>query len=130
MSGVMLRGLKVLALASLAGLVLAPSAFAEGDPLHGKTVFARCAGCHAISGPSFAAPALAGVVGRKAGSAPGFQYSKALVAYGKVWDDQALDAFIAAPTKAVPGTSMPIGLDGAQDRADVIAYLKSVPAAH
>ncbi len=122
------RGVVCGALAAIV-LAAASSAVAAGDPVKGKAVFEQCLGCHALSGPSFAAPSLAGVVGRKAGTAPGFQYSQAMVAYGKVWDDQTLDPFLADPGKAVPGTSMPVGLDGAQDRADVIAYLKTLPAA-
>ncbi len=121
--------LGALSLAAAFALAIASGASAAGDPVHGKAVFGRCSGCHALSGPSFAAPPLAGVMGRKAGGAPGFQYSKAMTAYGKVWDEPLLDAFLAAPATAVPGTSMPVGLDDAQDRADVIAYLKSVPAA-
>ena len=110
-------------------LASASGALAAGDAAKGRAAFEQCMGCHVLSGPSFAAPSLSGVVGRKAGTAAGFQYSKAMVAYGKVWDDQTLDPFLADPQKAVPGSSMPIGLDNAQDRADVIAYLKTVPAA-
>jgi len=91
-------------------------------------VFAQCTCCHNLTGPSFAAPALAGVVGRKAGTATGFRYSGAMTASGIFWNDQTLDSFLAAPTTAVSGTSMPIGLMDARDRADVIAYLETVPA--
>ena len=121
--------LRALTTAAVITASLASNALAAGDPAHGKAVFGICSGCHALSGPSFAAPPLGGVYGRKAGTAAGFQYSKAMVAYGKVWDEESLDPFLASPATAVPGTSMPVGLDAAQDRADVIAYLKSVPAA-
>jgi cytochrome c2 len=116
-----------------AALVLAGAggsgALAAGDPVHGKAVFDQCTGCHVLSGPGFAAPALGGVVGRKAGTAPGFQYSDALTKSGIVWSEQSLDNFLTDPAKLVPGTTMYVGLDSAKDRADVIAYLKTVAGA-
>ena len=121
-----MRRTAVIALVLLA--VSADAAMAAGDPVKGKTVFARCSGCHVLTGLSFAAPALAGVVGRKAGTAAGFGYSKAMIDSGIVWNDQTLDGYLADPSKTVPGTSMFVGLPDAQDRADVIAYLKTVPA--
>ena len=106
----------------------AQSAPPAGDPSKGKQVFAICTGCHVLAGPSFTAPALAGVVGRKAGTAPGFDYTKALSGSGLVWNAETLDRFLADPSKAVPGTAMFSNVPDAQDRADVIAYLKTVPA--
>ncbi len=114
---------------ALMAMAAAGSARAEGDVAHGEQVFALCSGCHVLSGESYAGPALAGVVGRRAGIAHGFEYSKAMQSSGIVWSEQALDRFLADPGKAVPGTSMPISVPDAKDRADVIAYLKSVPAA-
>ncbi|WP_369061048.1 c-type cytochrome [Caulobacter sp. 73W] len=105
--------------------VAAAPAFAAGDVARGKAVFARCSTCHKpATGPM--GPSLNGVVGRKAGTAPGFRYSKALIASGKTWSEGELDAFLTAPGKAVPGTSMFINLANPKDRADVIAYLASV----
>jgi len=45
-----------------------------------------------------------------------------------VWDEQTLDTYLTDPAKAVPGTSMMVKLPNAQDRADIIAYLKTIPA--
>ena len=104
---------------------IVPSAQAEGDAGHGKTLFARCATCHAVTAQNKVGPGLAGVFGRVAGTAPNFHYSKAMVDYAKRWDEQTLDSFLAAPAKTVPGTTMMIALPGASDRADIIAYLKS-----
>ena len=117
--------------ASLAFALLAASAgtaLAAGDPVKGKAEYARCSGCHVLTGSTFAGPALTGVYGRKAGSAPGFHYSKALTDSGITWDDTNLDAFLAAPSKVVPGTNMFSQVPDAQDRADVIAYLKTLSA--
>ena len=109
----------------------ATTASAAGDAAKGEDVFGiTCVGCHSVSGPSLAAPALAGVVGRKAGTAAGFQYSDALAKSGLVWNEQTLDKYLADPNAAVPGTTMPIGVSSAEDRANVIAYLKTLAPAH
>jgi cytochrome c len=107
------------------GLLSATSAFAAGDPLKGQAVFARCSACHALSQDKIG-PHLAGVVGRTAGSVAGFKYSVAMRAYGKPWSEPTLDAFLANPAKAVPGAAMMLNLGSPADRADVIAYLKTV----
>jgi cytochrome c len=102
------------------------SARADGDPIRGKVAFAQCSGCHATTLQDKLGPHLSGVFGRTAGAVPGFHYSKAMGSSSIVWNEQALDAFLAAPAKMLPGTSMPIALRSAQDRADIIAYLKSL----
>ena len=116
------------ALAAAAGTWAAAQPAPAGDPAKGKAVFAICSGCHVLTGISFAGPPLAGVVGRKAGTAKGFDYSQPLKASGIVWGDQTLDRFLTDPSTAVPGTAMFSNVPDAQDRADVIAYLKTVPA--
>ncbi len=97
------------------------------DAAHGKTVFARCAACHDLNtGRTVLGPSLKGIVGRKAGSMPGFSYSPAMLAKGIAWSPGNLDQFITAPTKFVPGTRMPFaGIPDAKDRADLIAYLEA-----
>ena len=105
---------------------------ADGNPARGETVFKRCAACHAATTQNRVGPGLAAVVGRPAASAAGFRYSPALTASGLSWDDATLDRFLEAPAKLVPGTKMTIALPKADDREDVIAYLKtlaSIPAA-
>lgn len=114
-----------LAASALAGVAMA--APPKGDPVLGKKVFMRCIACHAVT-PSAAAkmgPNLAGVVGRKAGAAPGFKYSAAMKKANLKWDDATLDKWLAKPSAVVPGTSMAFaGVPSADDRAAVIAYLK------
>lgn len=120
-----------IAYAALLGVMIAanaPEALAEGDPARGKTVFNRCTACHTVTQQNRSGPHLAGVVGRKAGAVAGYRYSPALASSAIVWDEQALDDFLAAPAKAVPGTKMAIGVPKAEDRQDVISYLKSIPA--
>lgn len=115
---------------ALAATAVSASAAGGGDAAHGKQVYARCAACHDLnSGKTLLGPSLKGIIGRKAGSVAGFAYSPALKAKAMAWTPQALDAFLTAPMKAIPGTRMPFaGIPDAKDRADLIAYLQQ--AAH
>jgi cytochrome c len=99
---------------------------ARADTASGKSDFAVCSACHSTTGNDGIGPHLNGVIGRKSGSVPGFNYSRAMKQANIVWDDQTLAAFIANPQTAVPGNHMPFsGLQDPTQRADVIAYLKS-----
>ncbi|HEX4098897.1 MAG TPA: c-type cytochrome [Caulobacteraceae bacterium] len=113
--------------AGAAAILAASSAFAQGNPGHGQQVFQdNCSGCHVLTGPGYAAPPLAGVYGRKAGTSPGFAYSDPMTKSGIVWDGKSLREFLADPDKVVPGTAMAFSLPGSQDRDDVVEYLKSL----
>jgi cytochrome c len=104
---------------------------AAGDPNAGAQVFRTCAACHTLApGEHRTGPSLAGVFGRKAGSAAGFQrYSEALRSAGLVWREDTLGAFLADPQGFLPGNRMTFpGIDDAQARADVIAYLQTATA--
>lgn len=103
----------------------------SGDATHGETVFkTNCAACHSAKvGENKLGPSLAGVVGRVSGTADGAKYSAALKNAKITWTPEDLDAFIKQPSAKVPGTSMPIGVANAKDRADVIAYLGTLSAA-
>lgn len=119
-----------LALAAAVLLLPAGTALAEGDPAAGKTVFRKCLACHTVqAGKNRVGPSLAGIVGRKAGTVEGFKYSDAMTAFGAgggVWDDKSLDAYIADPKDYIKGNKMAFpGIKKAEERADVIAYLKS-----
>ena len=118
-------GLPLALAAALGGGTAAFAQAVPGDAVHGASVVKqRCAACHAMTpGKNGIGPSLAGAAGRKAGSAAGFKYSPALVASGLIWTPKVLDAFLAAPTKTVPGTTMMIAVPAAADRADIIAYL-------
>jgi len=97
------------------------------DAAAGKAVFAQCQACHSVDGTSGVGPSLKGVVGRKAGGVTGFSYSRALQSSGFAWNTKSLDAFIAEPQKAVPGTVMPFsGLPDATQRAALVAYLQTL----
>ena len=75
-----------------------------------------------------AAVDIGAMAARDAGSVAGYTYSPAMKKSGIHWDDASLDAFLAAPTKKVPGTKMPISVADPAKRAALIAYLKSATA--
>ncbi len=92
----------------------------------GEAVFKRnCAICHSLDpGKNKVGPSLAGVVGRRAGSVPDFNYSSANKASGIVWTKEKLDEYLTDPQKMVPGTLMLFpGLKNPDDRQAVIAFL-------
>ena len=123
-------GVVGLGAAAVAALTAAGSAQAAGglagDAARGKTVFARCAACHDLNtGAIRMGPSLKGVIGRKAGPFANFNYSAGMKSKDVTWGPNTLDAFLSGPMKYVPGTRMAFaGLSSAEDRADVIAYLK------
>ncbi|MEX0347380.1 MAG: ankyrin repeat domain-containing protein [Rhizobiaceae bacterium] len=88
----------------------------------------ECAGCHGLQkGVSEEGPALWNVFGRAKGSLRGYTYSKAMSAEDGVWDSAELDAFLADPTMAVPGTSMDqMRVPDRATRWALIAYLKTL----
>ncbi len=119
------------ALAVSSTLAFAPrAAFAEGegDVARGQAAFGICATCH--TGQSGAiAPDLRGAAGRPAASDEDFPlYTPALKNSGLVWDDETLDRFLASPFTVAPGTTMAFPVANAQERADLIAYMKSLNA--
>ena len=103
---------------------------ARGDAERGERVFQRCYACHSvISGETrLPGPTLRGVLGRRAGTLPGFEFSPAMIeagARGLVWTRATLDAFLADPYDIVPGTLMGMPpLADAADRRDVIDFLE------
>lgn len=124
----------------LVALVMASTpALAEGDAAKGERVFKKCKACHTIEegGKHKVGPNLFGVVGKSGGSADGYKYSKGyMAAAGNItWDEAALDEYLQDPSKYLSKqagervrSKMTFKLKGkrkADDRADVIAYLKT-----
>jgi cytochrome c len=100
----------------------APS-FAAGDPDHGAKVYHECMLCHSLDKNGIG-PSHRDVFGRRAGSVPDYSYSAALKGSHIVWGESTLDRWLTNPQALVPGTKMMFSVDNAQDRADVIAFLK------
>jgi cytochrome c len=110
-----------------ASLAIIGTAALAQDARSGKAVYAQCAACHSIDGSNGAGPSLQSIEGRRAGSFPGFRYSRAMRNAGHQWDAASLDAYLADPQKAVPGNLMPFsGITDARQRADLIAYLSTL----
>lgn len=96
-----------------------------GDPQRGAALYrTKCSACHSLDA-NRVGPAHRGVFGRKAGSVQRFNYSPKLKKSGIIWNWSNLDRWLINPPAMVPGTSMGIRVTLAQDRADLIAYLRT-----
>ena len=101
---------------------------ALGDMAHGEKVFKKCSACHMIAsdGKNMIGPNLWEVIGRTAGSVSDYKYSKAMVAYGKAWSFEEMNAYLIKPQAYIKGTKMAFaGLRKEKDRASVILYMNS-----
>lgn len=109
----------------VAAIALAPWGAAAGDAGRGEELYGRCAACHAIAYDRVG-PRHCDLLGRRAGSIEGFEYSAAMKKSGIVWNAGTLDRFLAGPVRMLPGTTMTYaGIDEWRDRADLIAFLAS-----
>lgn len=118
--------LSVYALGVIFFLPYSSAVVTEADPGRGHQLFdKRCGGCHSLDGDK-EGPRLRGVYGRKAGTVSTFKYSDALGKAGITWDDVSLDKWLAGPDKFIPDVDMDFQLEKADERADVIAYLKQL----
>jgi cytochrome c len=102
---------------------------AEADPAAGQASFRQCAACHTVDegGQNRVGPNLWDVFGADIGHHDGFNYSQALLALEGIWTVDKLDAYLENPRAAAPGNRMAFaGLRSAEDRAAMIAYLRSL----
>lgn len=115
----------------LALLTAVPVANAQsnGDPKRGERLYeSRCGGCHSLDA-NRVGPKHRGVFGRRAGAVDGFSYSKAVKAAGVVWNATTLDSWLTNPQRFIPGQRMNFRVRKAEDRRDIIAFLRcSAPA--
>jgi cytochrome c len=113
-------------------LAFSPMAAHAQDAAAGEKTFAQCRACHQI-GPTAknaVGPVLNGVIGRKAGTVEGYNYSPANKNSGITWDEATFSEYIKDPKAKVPGTKMVYaGLKDEKRIADLIAYLKQFDAA-
>jgi len=98
-----------------------------GNAANGKQVFAQCRTCHVTdAGVNKIGPSLNNIIGRTAGTVPGYTYSAANAGAGFVWTKEKLFQFLEKPQRVIPQTKMIYGgLPNAQKRADLIAYLET-----
>lgn len=116
--------LATVAISATAQVASAPAI--SGDADAGAELYsAECRGCHAVS----IAPTLRGVIGRPIASVAEFSgYSDGLKSRGgETWSEANLNAFLEAPAAFAPRTLMVKALPDAQQRADVIAYIATLP---
>jgi cytochrome c len=94
----------------------------DGDRLFRNT----CGICHTLQpGQNRLGPSLAGIIGRKAGTVAGFDYSEANKNSNVVWDEAQLDQYLSNPKQFMPGTKMIYpGMKDAEQRKALIAYLR------
>jgi cytochrome c len=103
--------------------LFAASAHADGDAAHGRQLYAaRCAACHSLE-YNGVGPIHKNLIGRRAGTAPGYVYSNALKNSTVVWGEDSLSRWLADPDKFIPGQKMFISIPDSQERADLVAYL-------
>ncbi len=122
-----------MALAALTAILIVlatAGASAAGDAAKGAKIFKKCKVCHTLAaGKHKLGPSLNGVIGRQAGTAESYKYSKAMKVYGDSgvsWNEDSLNVYLEAPKKVVKGTKMIFpGLKKPDDRLDVIAHIKA-----
>ncbi len=116
----------ILSAPMLTALAAAPAS--ADSAAQGKAMFAICAACHSLD-PSVnkIGPSLHGVIGRKVGTEPGFNYSTAMKNAGFVWTPDKLAAYLDDPQKVVPGDKMPYaGTDNMDTARSIVDYLEQV----
>lgn len=108
-------------------LIFATTPSGAQDAAAGTKDFVVCRACHQIGpGAKIAVgPVLNGIVGRKAGTYPGFQYSESNRDSGIVWTPEELNKYLENPQAVVPHTKMIFpGVKDEQKRKNIIAYLE------
>jgi cytochrome c len=114
------------ALSALAPNAVEDTSAGPGDPMRGRAVFEhRCTGCHALDSDR-EGPHLRGVYGRTAGTVPGFDYSVGVRKSGLIWNDANIERWLRDTDAMIPDSKMGFRVPKAQDRADIIAFLKTV----
>ena len=123
----MIKSLPGLAAAAALLALSAGSAMAQ-DAAAGEKVFLKCRACHQVgeSAKNAVGPVLNGLIGRKAGSVEGYNYSDANKNSGITWDEATFKEYIKNPKAKIPGTKMIFaGITNDKEIEDLVAYLKT-----
>ena len=102
------------------------------DAAAGEKVFGVCKACHQLgeTAKNNVGPQLNGIIGRKSGTVPGYNYTAANKDSGITWDEATFREYIKDPKAKIPGTKMIYaGLKDEQRTNDLIAYLKQFDSA-
>ena len=111
------------AIALVAALFDPARVSAAADVAHGAVLYQGCEDCHSMD-KNDVGPMHRGLVGRPAGTLPGYNYSPALRNAKITWTEDNLDKWLTNPQAFIPGTKMFYEVQSPQDRADLIAFLK------
>ena len=120
--------IRVAVSAALFGFAFGSPAMA-GDAAAGRTVFqTSCSICHSVQpGQNRIGPTLAGLIGRRTGTVPGYTYSPANEGANLTWDAATLDKYLEAPRAMMPGTKMTYaGVKDPSKRSDLVTYLETL----
>lgn len=120
--------MRTLALATaVLTLALGQPVRADGDAAKGEKVFGKCKACHEIAtDKNKVGPTLHGVIGRKAGTVPGFKYSEAMAGADVTWEATTIAEYVAKPKEFVPGNKMAFaGLKKEDEIQDLVAYISA-----
>jgi len=112
---------------ALAACVAINSAAFGQDVAAGEKVFLKCKVCHQVGegAKNGVGPVLNGIVGRKAASVEGYNYTPANKNSGLTWDEATLKEYLKNPRGKIPGTKMVFpGLPNQADIDNLVAYLK------
>ena len=106
-------------------LTLVARAQGLGDAQRGAQIFAQCKVCHSLeAGKNMVGPSLHGLIGRKAGSVPGYAYSPAMKNANVTWNDDTLSKYLSDPKAFIPGDKMVFtGIKNPSSLGDLLAYL-------
>jgi cytochrome c len=118
-----MRRLALITAAAL-GFAAGFTLWSAGNGERGQQLFVKmCSGCHALDSEK-EGPRLRGVFGRAAGAVAGYPYSEGMKRPRLIWDEATLDKWLTDPTLVVADNDMAFRLENAEQRADIIAYLK------
>ena len=117
--------------AGMVSLGLAAGSAVAQNAENGEQVFKKCRACHQVGegAKNGVGPVLNGLLGRKSGTVPEFNYSEAnkeAGVKGLVWTEEELNKYLEAPLTYMPKNKMAFaGLKDETDRKDIVAYLKT-----
>lgn len=126
-----MKQIAVATAAAFAGLFLAAASAQAQDVAAGEKSFAKCRACHQVGekARNLVGPELNGLIGRKAGSVEGYNYSNANKNSGIVWTEENFKKYIQKPAAMIPGTKMAFaGIKNETEIDNLTAFLKQFDA--
>jgi cytochrome c len=107
------------------GLTACGEAIDEAAAARGKVAAENCLTCHSFDTQHKIGPHLRKVIGRTAGTAPGYEYSEAMRSSKIVWTEETLEQYLKSPVEMVPGTKMALAPLTDQQASDIVEFVKS-----